>query len=125
MSPRSKPESYPRALRHVILGVLPVLAVLATEVIGGWRFGKDPYYSQYAINLHGLYRPIILVVVGAAVVSPLLVLNAFRVVRSDRPRYNRSLYRGVFLLLTISLLISMVSCFWTCGGHPTWTNGYK
>jgi len=69
--------------------------------------------------------PIILAVVGAAVGSPLLVFNAFRVVRSDRPRYKRSLYRGVLLLLTISLLISMVSCFWTCGGHPTWTNGYK
>jgi len=91
----------------------------------GWRFGKDPDYSQYAIHLHGLYWPVILVVVAAAVVSPLLVFNAFRVVRSDRPRYNRSLYRGVLLWLTISLLISMVSCFWTCGGHPTWTNGYK
>jgi hypothetical protein len=107
------------------LGVLPVLAVLATEIIGGWRFGKDPYYLEYAIDLHGFYWPVILAVAGATVASPLLVFNAFRAVRSDRPRYSGSLYRGVLLLLTISLLVSMVSCLWTCGGHPTWTSGYK
>jgi hypothetical protein len=125
MWPENKPDSRPRALGTVVLGVVPSFLVLATEIIGGWRFYKDPYESQYAINLYGFRWPIFLAVAGATVVSPVLVYNAFRAVRSDRPRYNKSLYSAVLLLLTISMLISAFSCVWTCGGHPTWTNGYK
>jgi len=28
------------------------------------------------------------------------------------------------LFFALSLLVSLLSCLWTCSGHPTWAGGY-
>lgn len=105
--------------------VVPVWVVLAVEMIGVWRFGKDMYSGLYAIDVRRHYWTVVSVTLGAVIVSPLLVLSAFLVVHRNRARYEKRLYSAVLLLLTFSLLVSMFSCVWSCGGHPTWTSGFR
>jgi hypothetical protein len=120
-------KRYPRSLQLVIWLVLPVWVVLAVELIGGWRFGKDTYSSRYAISLRGQYWTVVYATVGAVLISPLLAISALIVTRNHRAEYRSRtrLYWGVLLLVTLSLLVSMFSCAWSCGGHPTWTSGYR
>ena len=115
----------PQNFNRVFWAVLPVWVVLAIEGVGGWRFGKDMYSSRYAIDLHGFYWPLIYLVCGGVIFGPILVLIGFLGSRSGRPKSDKRFYRGALLFLVVSLLISMFSCVWTCGGHPTWTSGYK
>jgi hypothetical protein len=113
-----------RSLLRVVCLVLPVWLALAVEMIGGWRFGKDMYSGNYAINLRGQYSTLIWTTLGALIISPLLVVGALEVHR-NRDNYAKGLYRALLLLLTFCFLISKFNCAWSCGGHPTWTSGYR
>jgi hypothetical protein len=114
-----------RRLVRLIWLVLPVWAALAIELIGGWRFSKDSYSLQYAIDLRGHYWTLISATLGMVIISPLLVVAAIVVAHRNRGVPAKNLVRAVFLLLAFSLLVSMFSCVWSCGGHPTWTSGYR
>jgi hypothetical protein len=46
------------------------------EIVGGWRFGKDPYRETFAIPL-GPLQPLVYLVLVFTVLSPLLVTGAF------------------------------------------------
>jgi hypothetical protein len=115
-----------RSLRKVILLVAPIWIVLLVEIVGQWRFSKDTYSEQYAIHLGPLYR-LTAVMIGVVIASPLLVIAGFSTLFSLRKEtaISRKLFRIFLLVLTISALVTMFSCMWTCGGHPTWIEGYK
>lgn len=102
--------------------ILPVWLVLALELVGGWH-----YPSGHAISLGKLRDSVIAVALAAVVISPMLVGIGFAVVRRHRYEYRATKPPGStwMLLLTISFLASMFSCYWSCGGHPTWASGYK
>jgi hypothetical protein len=106
--------------------VAPIWIALLIELIGGWRFGMDPYSDKYAIPL-GPFYPLTSLALGAAIASPLLILAGFLILLSKRKALLPRMFsiQGLVLLLTISLLAGMFSCAWSCSGHPTWIEGYK
>ena len=112
--------------RRIVWFTIPTWIALAIELVGGWRFGMDTHSGKYALHL-GPYWMVVGPVLVAVLVSPLLVLRGFVILLSERPilRAQRRLVSILFLSLTLSLLASMFSCVWSCGGHPTWTNGYR
>jgi hypothetical protein len=57
---------------EVIWLISPTWATLALELLGGWRYGKDPYSEKYAIHL-GPLLPLKWLVLAAVVVSPVLI----------------------------------------------------
>ena len=114
-----------RRLLRVVWLALPVWSALAVELVGGWRFSKDMYSGQYAIDLRGHYWTLVGATLGMVIVSPLLVVAAIVVAHRNRDDHAKSIIRAVLLFLTFSLLVSMFSCAWSCGGHPTWTSGYR
>jgi ABC-type sugar transport system permease subunit len=102
--------------------------MLASEqVLGGWRFSKDNYSGTYAIGLGVFWNPVIWSTIAAVIVSPALVLTGLIIAvrnRAKDPRGKR-LFAAVLLFLIVALVVSMGSCVWSCGGHPTWSSGYK
>ncbi len=109
--------------RRILWLVLPAWLALGVEALGGWRFSKDMYSGRYAIPLGTLRDPVIWATLGAVLVSPILVVTGLVVAVRDRAR--RRGFPILLFLLTLSLVVSMFSCVWSCGGHPTWTSGYK
>lgn len=121
MLKREQPKCYPRNIQRVLWLVLPVWLVLAVELVGGGRYSKHP------INLYGHYWPMVMAVLVAVIISPFLAVTGLVIARRNRAEYRerRRLYNAVLLFLSVSLLVSMFSCVWSCGGHPTWTSGYN
>jgi hypothetical protein len=116
-----QPKRYPRNIQRVVGLVLPVWLVLAVELVGGWHYGKHP------INLYGHYWRMVMTVLSVVIISPFLAITGLVLARRNRTAYRdrRRLYNAVLLFLSLSLLVSMFSCVWSCGGHPTWTSGYR
>ncbi len=112
--------------RRIIWLNIPTLLTLAFELVGGWRYGKDPYSGRYAIHL-GPFHPLIWLTLAAVVVCPLLIVGGFATAFSkwNTLRANKGWLSALLLLLMLSLLLCMFSCAWSCGGHPTWMDGYK
>jgi|SRR5436309_8894692 len=117
--------NYRRNLRRVIWLIIPTWLAFVVEAVGGWRFSMDTYSSRYAISLGGLYDLVIMLTMGAVVASPVLVVIGLFAIRQNQPRNRGRMFSVLRLLLVISLMLSMFSCVWSCGGHPTWTSGYK
>jgi hypothetical protein len=115
-----------RYRRRIIWLTLPTFVTLAVELIGLWRFTKDMYSESYAIQLGPLY-PLVWLAFAFIIVGPLIIVQGFITVFSNWNafRVQKGRLSALLLLLTISLLLSMFSCFWSCGGHPTWTGGYR
>lgn len=114
-----------RYRRRIIWLTIPPLLTVAVELLGGWRYGKD-YSGKYAIHLGFLY-PLIYLMFALSIVGPLWVYKAFQTVFShwNTLRVQKGWLSALLLLLTITLLLSMFSCAWSCSGHPTWTSGYN
>jgi hypothetical protein len=112
--------------RRILWLAVPTFVVLAVELIGGWRFGKDMYSERYAVHL-GPFYPVVWLVLALAIVAPLLILEGFVTIFSKWKmlRTQRGWLTALLLVLTISLVASMFSCAWSCGGHPTWMGGYR
>lgn len=106
-------------LRATWVAALPLVA-LAIELFGGWRYSDG-------ISIGRLYWPLVSFTIGAVMLSPVLVAYGLAVALRERKRLGtrRGLYQMTILVLIMTLMVSMFSCFWTCGGHPTWTNGYS
>jgi hypothetical protein len=119
--------NYRRNLRKVMLLIIPTWLAIAAEAVGGWRFNMDTYSGRYAISLGGLRDPLILLTLGAVIVSPALVVIGLFVMPQNHTQCGgtKRLFSAVRLLLTISLVVSMFSCVWSCGGHPTWSSGFR
>lgn len=115
-----------RYRRRIIWLTIPTLLTLAVELVGGWRYGKDPYSERYAIHL-GPLRPLMLLMLAAVVVCPLLIVAGFAILFSkwNTLRVKKGWLSTLLLLLMLSLLLSMFSCAWSCTGHPTWMDGYR
>jgi hypothetical protein len=115
-----------RCRRRIIWLVTPAWIALFIELLGGWRFSKDSYSEYYAIGL-GPFYPLTSLIIGVVLASPLLIVAGFESLLSKRNNVtaNRRWLRGLLALLVVSPIVSMFSCAWTCGGHPTWINGYK
>jgi hypothetical protein len=115
-----------RYRRKIIWLIVPTFVTLAVELLGGWRFGKDTYSERYAIHLGPLY-PLVWVTMALAIVGPLLIAEGFITVFSNWNTLcgQKRWLTALLLLLVLSLLLSMFSCAWSCGGHPTWMGGYK
>jgi len=113
--------------RKIAWLVLPTWIALSLELLGGWRFGMDTYSGKYAVRVGPFYSALVGFVLAIVVVSPLLIVEGFRTVLSHRAilQARKWLFPKLTLVLAVSLLASMASCIWSCGGHPTWTNGYK
>ncbi len=120
-----QPHSLSRNLRYVAWLAAPAWIALAIELIGGWRFSKDTYASSFAIPLGGLYDTVVISTILMVVLSPVLALAGIIVTVQIRANARKRLLTSLLTLFAISLLISMFSCAWSCGGHPTWTSGYK
>ena len=124
MQAQSTPYGHLR--RRIIWLTIPAWIALAAELMGGWRFGMDTYSGKYAIHL-APYWMVVGSVLLAVIISPVLVVFGFVTLFSKRGilRAQKRLLPMLFLLLALALLASMFSCVWSCGGHPTWTNGYR
>ena len=121
MSETNQHERRGRNLGKVMWLIMPVWAVLLVELVGGFQ-----YSSGHEIDLRQLRDPLIGVTLVAVVVSPVLVGVAFVVAGIHRAQDGgRAQFSTLLFVLTISLLLSMFSCYWSCGGHPTWTSGYR
>jgi hypothetical protein len=84
------------------------------------------YSEKYAIHLGPLYLVVVPLVFAIILVAPFLIVRGFIMVFSkwNLLRAQGAWLAALLLLLTMSLTVSMFSCAWSCGGHPTWTNGY-
>lgn len=123
MDSNSKIQLQSKGLKRALLLLAPVWLCVVIEVIGAWRFSKDPYSLKYAIDLGRLRDPLVTGSFFLSVLSPVLVLAAFAFL--DRHTLPKSKYATTLLVLIITLLLGMSSCMWSCSGHPTWTSGYK
>lgn len=112
--------------RKIFWLAVPAFVVLAFELIGGWRFGKDTYSERYAIHLGRLY-PIVWLVLALAIVAPFFALQGLVTLFSNWKtlRVRPDWLTVLLFLLMMSLAASMFSCAWSCGGHPTWIDGYR
>lgn len=112
--------------RRIIWLTIPTFVTLAVEMIGGWRFRKDMYSERYAIHRGPLY-PLVWLTLALAIVAPLLIAEGFKTVFSNwnTLRVQKGWLSALLLLLVMCLLLSMFSCAWSCGGHPTWVGGYN
>lgn len=100
---------------------------VGTESFGAWRYYKDSYSGTYATDLGALRDPLIFFAIALVIASPALAFAGLTMVVRNRAKYLgiERLFSAVLLFLVVSVLVSMGSCMWTCGGHPTWSLGYK
>ena len=100
--------------------VIPTWVALTVELVGGWH-----YPLERRIHVGHLRDPLIWATVFVVVLSPLLLCIGVVIARRLTFASERKIARRALLtFLAISLLLSMASCVWSCGGHPTWTTGY-
>ena len=107
--------------RRIVWLVVPTWIAFVVEILGQWRSEDN------AFNLGSFRYPLVYWVLSLVVISPWFVAYAFIVLRSNKSalRIQAGLFPKMFLLLIISLMLSMYSCVWNFDGHPTWTSGYK
>lgn len=112
--------------RSVVRRAVPSFIVLLFQLIGGWRFNKDMFHSSYAMPLSFFYQLVWLVLAFSSI-GPIVVLDGFKIILVNRSAFrgHKQWLAGLLLLLTVSLILSLFSFVWSCGGHPTWMDGYR
>jgi len=62
---------------------------------------------------------------GISFASPFLSLAALLRVRSDVKQTNSTVERKfIWVVVVLALLLSLPEWLWSCGGHPTWYQGF-
>jgi len=100
---------------------IPAWLMLGIEVVGEWQFEKDRCSGQYALNLGAWYNSLAIVAFALLAMAPFLIAFGWSTfLKGNRTRMPRPLV----LFFALSFIVSLLSCLWTCSGHPTWTSGY-
>jgi hypothetical protein len=121
---KSKSELQPVVWGTVWLAV-PAWLMLAVEFVGEWRFEKGQNTTRDAFNFGSWYNALAVIAFTLLAVSPFLIaFGLSRLFEKSDFQVRKPVPRRLLLLLGLSLLVSLFSCLWTCGGHPTWTGGY-
>lgn len=102
---------------------LPAWLIVVIEIIGEWRFEKGYSTTQYALNLGALYNSFAVFAFALLAMAPFLIAFGWRKFLGKNSIYNRTL-KPLVLFFAMSFLVSLLSCLWTCSGHPTWISGY-
>jgi hypothetical protein len=95
------------------------------ELVGEWRFEKGQSTARYALDLGAWYSSLAAITFALLAMAPLLIAFGWSKFFGKSEFGNRPpLPRSMVLFFALSLLVSLLSCLWTCSGHPTWTGGY-
>lgn len=103
----------------------PAWFVAAIEILGEWRFEKGQGTARYSINLGAWYNPLATIAFALLAMAPFLIaFGGSRLGTKNELHERIRTPKLLILFFALSLLVSLLSCLWTCSGHPTWTNGY-
>lgn len=102
---------------------LPGWLILAIELVGEWRFKKGDSSTQYALNLGAWYNSLAVIAFALLAMAPFLIAFGWSKFFGKSTIHNRTL-KPLIIFFAMSFLVSLLSCLWTCSGHPTWISGY-
>jgi hypothetical protein len=102
---------------------LPAWLILAIELVGEWRFEKGDSSTQYALNLGAWYNSLAVIAFALLAMAPFLIAFGWSKFFGKSAIHNRTL-KPLIIFFAMSFLVSLLSCLWTCSGHPTWISGY-
>jgi hypothetical protein len=102
---------------------LPAWLILAIELVGEWRFEKGDSSTQYALNLGAWNNSLAVIAFALLAMAPVLIAFGWSKFFGKSAIHNRTL-KPLIIFFAMSSLVSLLSCLWTCSGHPTWISGY-
>jgi len=102
---------------------LPAWLILAIELVGEWRFEKGEGSTQYALNLGARYNSLAVIAFALLAMAPFLIAFGWSTFFGKNAIHNRT-FKPLIIFFAMSFLVSLLSCLWTCSGHPTWISGY-
>ena len=103
---------------------VPAWLMLGIEVVGEWRFEKNQYSGQYALNLGAWYNSLAMIAFALLGMAPFLIAFGWSKFLKGEFSNRMRMPRPLVLFFALSFIVSLLSCLWTCSGHPTWTSGY-
>lgn len=102
---------------------LPAWLIVAIELVGEWRLEKGHSTTQCALNLGAWYNSLAVLAFALLAMAPFLIAFGWSKFFGKSAIHNR-MFRPLILFFAVSFLASLLSCLWTCSGHPTWISGY-
>ena len=104
---------------------VPAWLMVVIELVGEWRFEKGQSTARYALNLGAWYNSFAVITFALLAMAPFLICFGWSKFSGKNELSNGTLLpRPMVLFFTLSFLVSLLSCLWTCSGHPTWISGY-